>query len=102
METYEEKAKKWQQIRDKNIDLNIISNGCVRLYHKESIMDYDIELLKDKNYEIIEFEGDFLSNKAELHYDLQHKLNFPDYYGKNFDALNDCLEPVRVFIFSFF
>ncbi|WP_291726291.1 barstar family protein [Bernardetia sp.] len=96
MADHEDKAKKRQQLRDKNVDLSIIGNGFVRLYHKESVLDYDIKLLEDKSYEIIEFEGNFLSNKTELHYDLQQKLNFPDYYGKNFDALNDCLYDYEV------
>lgn len=91
METYEERARQWKKLRDENIDKIIIGNGSVSLYYKETVLDYDIDLLAAKKYKIIEFDGNFLSNNEELHYDLQYKLDFPVYYGKNFDALNDCL-----------
>lgn len=31
-----------------------------------------------------------------MHGQLKQKLNFPDYYGKNFDALNDCLTDIQI------
>jgi RNAse (barnase) inhibitor barstar len=33
---------------------------------------------------------------ARMHDDLQSKLDFPDYYGKNLDALNDCLSDIEI------
>jgi hypothetical protein len=42
-----------------------------------------------------------------MHEELASKLEFPDYYGKNLDALNDCLRDIavpdsggRVFVFN--
>lgn len=32
-----------------------------------------------------------LAQRGQAHRYLAHKLNFPDYYGKNLDALFDCL-----------
>ena len=37
----------------------------------------------------LDFNG--LNNKNELHKYLKEKLNFPDYYGANLDALYDLL-----------
>ena len=40
-----------------------------------------------------------LNDLAQLHKELKELLNFPSYYGENFDALYDCLteigEPIR-------
>jgi RNAse (barnase) inhibitor barstar len=81
----------WKQLGDDKIDLNIMGKGFINLYYKEDVLDYDIELLKKKYYKIIEFDGNYLTTENELHFDLQDKLNFPDYYGKNWNALIDCL-----------
>lgn len=31
-----------------------------------------------------------------MHRDFKEKLNFPDYYGENFAALNDCLSDLNI------
>ncbi len=36
-------------------------------------------------------DGKDFENKEGLHDTLKDKLDFPDYYGKNLDALWDCL-----------
>lgn len=35
-----------------------------------------------------------VNNREEAHEELKTSLNFPDYYGKNLDALNDCLSEI--------
>lgn len=42
-------------------------------------------------HEIIVDEANF-SSTAEVHSFLAAELEFPDYYGANLDALNDCLQ----------
>ena len=40
----------------------------------------------------------FLSEQmteCELHEEIAQKLSFPEYYGKNLDALNDCLSEIN-------
>lgn len=39
----------------------------------------------------IVIDGRFMSSKKEAHDYLAQRLSFPDYYGKNLDALHDCL-----------
>ena len=41
----------------------------------------------------LDFEN--INNKEELHSYLKEKLALPDYYGKNLDALYDCLTEWR-------
>jgi len=50
----------------------------------------------------LDFEN--ISNKEEMHQYLAEKFEFPDYYGKNLDALFECLtdiaEPTAVNIIN--
>ncbi len=39
----------------------------------------------------IVIDGKFMTSKKEAHDYLAKRLSFPDYYGKNLDALHDCL-----------
>ncbi len=51
--------------------------------------------------ELVIKEHDF-TTPAQLHAYMKEQLHFPDYYGANLDALNDCLTdisaPLRIII----
>ena len=39
----------------------------------------------------VKIEGSKIQNREQLHDELQKQLDFPDYYGRNLDALYDML-----------
>ncbi len=44
---------------------------------------------------MIVLDGKHMTDRAKAHAELKHKLDLPDYYGGNLDALNDCLGELR-------
>ena len=40
---------------------------------------------------MIVLDGNRMDSREATHEDLKRKLDLPDYYGGNLDALNDCL-----------
>ena len=44
--------------------------------------------------DVIILNGQKMTSAEETHQYLQHKLNFPDYYGSNLDALWDMLTTI--------
>lgn len=42
----------------------------------------------------VTLSGNKMKNKKELHAYIARKLDFPSYYGKNLDALYDCLTDI--------
>lgn len=44
---------------------------------------------------MIILDGSKMDSRAGVHAELKAKLDLPDYYGNNLDALNDCLGELR-------
>ena len=78
------------------LDLRLLQNGAVHLYFRPSVLSEDVEWLKDHGYQLDHFACSEWSTQDEMHRDFAARLDFPDYYGKNLDALNDCLTEIKV------
>ncbi len=71
--------------------MTLLQNGSVTLCWKESIFEQYIELLKQEDFDIHEFDCSKWLDIKDFHSSISSALRFPDYYGKNLDAFNDCL-----------
>jgi len=74
-----------------NKDIEILKNGPICKYYKNSILDEDVNWFIDNRFDVYEIDVRNW-NKNNFHKHLKVKLNFPDYYGENLDAFEDCLE----------
>ena len=51
----------------------------------------EIQLCKDRGFSAIQIDVAGVQQKQELLAKIASAMNFPDYFGKNWDALVDCL-----------
>jgi RNAse (barnase) inhibitor barstar len=68
----------------------LLLNGSVKLFWRNEILDKYINEISREGFQIYTLDCSKW-NSQNYHNDLASVLNFPDYYGKNLDAFNDCL-----------
>ena len=77
-------------------DWNLLQNGAVTLYHRAAILDDDLAWLGANGYRVDRISCATWTTDALLHAGLASALGFPDYYGENLDAFNDCASTLEI------
>ena len=72
----------------------LAANTFTTLYGRRELLDQTIEGLRDLHFAVLEVDASGWTTEDDLHRDIAAALDFPDYYGRNLDALNDCLRDV--------
>lgn len=91
MAIFSDNPDEWQRL-----DLRLLQNGSVHLYYRTALFNEDAEWLKNHGYQLDSFDCSNWETEREMHHDFASRLEFPDYYGKNLDALNDRLSDISV------
>lgn len=68
----------------------LLFNGSVKLFWRNEILDKFVNDISSEGFEIYTLDCSEWRSQ-NYHNDLASVLNFPDYYGKNLEAFNDCL-----------
>lgn len=80
----------------KQLDWLLLQNGAITLYLRPQLLEADVEWLREHQYRADSFDCSRWSSESEMHGALSSGLEFPDYYGRNVHALNDCLGEIEV------
>ena len=72
----------------------LLSNTSVTLFWGLQVLEETVAWLSAHGYQVTAIDASRWSTEHDLHGDIAEALSFPDYYGRNLDALNDCMRDV--------
>jgi len=78
------------------LDWTLLQNGAITLYLRPEFLAEDAEWLKAHNYRLDSFDCSAWVSEKDMHEALAFGLEFPEYYGRNLDALNDCIGDIEI------
>jgi hypothetical protein len=84
------------QDEDGALDWTILRDGGISLYRNRKYLSDDAQWLALQGYRILNVECATWSSHDAIHESLEKSLSFPAYYGRNFNALKDCLWDLEV------
>lgn len=83
-----------RRIRSAGMELDPTRLSCVQLFRRREVLDRAVGDAREAGWSIVRFDAGRWAAEADVHMDLAAALSFPDYYGRNLDALNDCMHDV--------
>ena len=84
------------QADENALDYQVLRDGSVSLYRNPLYLEEDLQWLRQRGYRIYRVDCTTWSSEAALHESLQGALAFPAYYGKNRNALWDCMSDLEI------
>jgi hypothetical protein len=76
----------WQRL-----DWQILRDGGVHLYWRREYLIEDTKWLANHDYDVLELACETWASQDEMFSDFARVLRLPDYFGRNFDALDECI-----------
>ena len=91
MAYFRDEPEYWQRL-----DYLILREGSIYLYFQNAVLDESIQWLKENGYQMDEFDAGRWETEESMHADFATTFSFPEYYGRNLDALNDCMSDLEI------
>lgn len=78
------------------LDRQLLQNGPITLYFKRQVLEEDAEWFCQQNYEVVTFDCREWKSPDDFFTDVSQRLSFPEYFGRNLNAFNDCLSEIAL------
>jgi hypothetical protein len=75
-------------------DARLAGGTFTTAFHNPEYLAETVSRLRLHGYRTVELDAAAWPRTSDFHTDISAALDFPDYYGRNLDALNDCLGDV--------
>jgi RNAse (barnase) inhibitor barstar len=79
---------------DSSVDFRLVHNTFVTMFWRSELLDETIDWLRSHAYRVVEFDAGSWHSDSGMYDDIALRLSFPDYFGRNLAALNDCMRDV--------
>ncbi|MBB4909250.1 barstar family protein [Actinophytocola algeriensis] len=81
-------------------DFDLLKNGPVTLYHRQEVLDEAVTTLVGLGYLVHRLDARAWATRADFAAAVREELDFPDHFGGNLDAFNDCMRDVAAFSYG--
>ncbi len=82
------------QADNQDLGFNLAQNGFVAKFYARKVLDDTLSTFQFAGYRIVSLDAGQWSTELAMHHSFSTALHFPTYYGRNLDALADCLSDV--------
>jgi hypothetical protein len=76
------------------LDYQLVHNTFVTMFWDPKILDGTLSWLVERRYDVVEIDASACTDAGSLLDSIADSFDFPDYFGRNLNALNDCLRDV--------
>jgi hypothetical protein len=91
MAVFNENPEEWQRL-----DWQLLKNSPITLYFSPSVLERDLGWFAEHGDRVVSLRVAGDASREDVLVELGKLLDFPDYYGRNLDAFNDCLSDLDV------
>ena len=78
------------------LDWSLLQNGAITLYRRPELLEEDLDWLRGQHYRVDRFDCSAWFSESEMHQAFSSCLEFPEYYGRNIHAFNDCMSEIEI------
>jgi RNAse (barnase) inhibitor barstar len=75
-------------------DFQLVRDSFVTMFWSRAVLQEATGWLNDHGYHVMTLDASAWTLPSDMHREVAAALDFPDYYGRNLDALNDCMGDV--------
>ena len=80
-----------EEINRDQLDWQVLRDGGIALYLNSELLESDLQWLQSRQYEIRDLGSGSWDSERSMHEAISSILSFPPYYGRNLDALDECM-----------